>query len=268
MEIKKAYVLGLFIFLLVFALIISFIFICYFVECSRVTIVPLIISYIFLFLFIFLNFIVNLDFVLNMIRMDEDFGDLREGNEYILDILAYFYDYFNLVTKIVRFLIFPFLINYYETGYYSFGKKIFEYYLRFLKGKLEIFKNKCYLALVIIGVILAIAGVVLYFMVREKYGLDSPFSYFNYVIILLNVASFVEIYINVGFFMTQVFKDYKRQGNPQLINLYYAYSNEIIYKKMHECIDELFKSRNELVETVDKFKGQNLPGYCEFLEKL
>ena len=94
---------------------------------------------------------------------------------------------------------------------------------------MEIFKNKCYLVLAILGVILAICGVILYFMVRDKFGLDSPFSYFNYAIILLNIFAFLEIYVNVGFFMSQVWKDCKRQRKPELIKLYYSYSNDIIY---------------------------------------
>ena len=268
MKPAKAYPLGVSIFFLFFSLVITFIFICYFVECSQVTILPLTISYLFLFLFFFLNFIVNLDLMLSIEEEDEEFGDLRGENKNLLNILSHFYDYFNFLTKAVRFVIFPFLINYYETGYYSFRKKVCEYYLRLVKGKLEIFKNKCYLALAIIGVILAIGGVILYFMVRDKFGLDSPFSYFNYVIILLNIISIIEIYVNVGFFMSQIWKDCKRQRNPELVNLYFNYSNKIIYEKLIKSIEEFCQSRNELEKEVDKFKGQDLPGYCDFLEKL
>lgn len=268
MNAAKAYPLGISIFFLFFALVITFIFICYFVECSQVTFLPLIISYLFLFLFFFLNFIVNLDLLLAVEEEDDEFGDLRGENKNLLDILSYFYSYFNFMTKVVRYGIFPFLINYYETGYYSFRKKVCEYYLRLVKRALEIFKNKCYSVLGIIGVILAISGVILYFMVRDKYGLDSPFSYFNYVIILLNIISFLEIYVNVGFFMSHVCKDCKRQRRPELVKLYFNYSNDIIYEKLKESILEFCESRNELEKEVDKFKGKDLPGYCNFLEKL
>ena len=116
MKAAKAYPLGISIF---FFFCFIFIFICYFVDCSQVTFLPLIISYLFLFLFFFLNFI-----ALSNKEKDEEFGDLRGENKDLLNILSYFYSYFNLITKVVRFVIFPFLINYYETGYYSFGKKL------------------------------------------------------------------------------------------------------------------------------------------------
>ena len=50
---------------------------------------------------------------------------------------------------------------------------------------------------------MAIAAVVIYFMIKDKYGLDNPLSYANYIFIALNIKSLIEIYVNVGFFMVQ-----------------------------------------------------------------
>ena len=247
---------------LIFSMLISFIFICYFVDCKEVSAWPLIICFIFLTLFVLLNALVNADLILTFADEMEDAYDMYD------DIFANFYFWYDKIAQFVRYVILPFMINYYETGYYSFRKKLCEYYLRIIKDILNKFKNKCLLALLIIGFIVAIAAVVIYLMVKDKYGLDNPLSYANYIFIALDIKSIIEIYVNVGFFLVQSCKDYRRQRNTNLINQYYNYSNSIIFQKTEEYYKEIADVHKELEETIQKFKGAKLSCYCIFIIKI
>ena len=260
-ESEKA-LLALLILFLIISMLISLIFICYFVDCQKVSAGPLITCFIFLVLFIFLNALANADIILTFSEEMEDAYDLYD------DVFANFYFWYDKVAKVVRFGILPFMINYYETGYYSFRKKLCEYYQKIIKNVLNKFKNKCLLALLIIGIIVAIAAVVIYFMIKDKYGLDNPLSYANYIFIALNIKSLVEIYVYVAFFTVQSCKDYKRQKNPNLINQYYNYSNTMIFQKTEEYYKEITDVHKELEETIQKFKGAKLSGYCNFIIKI
>ena len=209
-----------------------------------------------------LNVLANADIIFTFSE------DLKVEYDFFEDVLSNFYFWYDKVAKVVRFGILPFIINYYETGYYSFRKKICEYYQRKIKNVLNIIKNKCYLALLIIGLVVIIAVVVIYFMVKDKYGLDNPLSYANYIFIALNIKSLIEIYVNVGFFMVQSCKDCKRQRNTNLVMQYYNYSNYMITQKKEEYYKEITDVHKELEETIQKFKGAKLSGYCIFITKL
>ena len=103
---------------LIISMLISLIFICYFVDCKKVSAWPLILCFIFLSFFVLLNALVNADLMLTFTEEMEDAYDLYD------DIIANFYFWYNKVSKIVRYGILPFMINYYETGFYSFRKKV------------------------------------------------------------------------------------------------------------------------------------------------
>ena len=192
---NKKFMLAITIIFLIFSLLISLILICYFVDCKKVSAAPLIICFIFLVLFVMLNALANADII---ITFDED---LEDDNDKFEAIFANFYFWYDKVAKVVRFGFLPFMINYYETGYYSFIKKICGYYQRMIKDILNKLKSKLFLSLLIIGIIVVIAVVILYFLIKDKYGLDNPLSYANYIFIALNIKSLIEIYVNVGFFM-------------------------------------------------------------------
>ena len=254
--------LALIIIFLVSSLLISLIFICYFVDCKKVSKAPLTICFIFLVLFIMLNVLANADIILTFDESLEDEYDKFEP------FFANFYFWYDKVAKVVRFGFLPFMINYYETGYYSFIKKICGYYQRIIKDILNKLKSKLFLSLLIIGIIVAIAVVILYFLIRDKYGLDNPLSYANYIFIALNIKSLIEIYVNVGFFIVQSCKDYKRQRNKNLVLEYYNYSNAMIKDKKEEYFKEITDVHKELEDTIQKFKGAKLSGYCNFIIKL
>ena len=259
---NKKMILALIIIFLVSSLLISIIFISYFVDFKKVSAAPLIICFIFLVLFIMLNVLVNADII---ITFDESLVDEYDKFE---AIFANFYFWYDKFAKVVRFVFLPFWINYYETGYYSFIKKICGYYQRKIKDILNKLKTKLFSSLLIIGIIVAIAVVILYFLIRDKYGLDNPLSYANYIFIALNIKSLIEIYVNVGFFMVQSCKDYKRQRNRNLVLEYYNYSNSMILDKKKEYFKEIIDVHKELQDTIQIFKGAKLSGYCNFIIKL
>ena len=259
---NKKFMLAITIIFLIFSLLISLILIFYFVDCKKVSAAPLIICFIFLVLFVMLNALANADII---ITFDED---LEDDNDKFEAIFANFYFWYDKVAKVVRFGFLPFMINYYETGYYSFIKKICGYYQRIIKDILNKLKSKLFLSLLIIGIIVVIAVVILYFLIKDKYGLDNPLSYANYIFIALNIKSLIEIYVNVGFFMVQSCKDYKRQRNTNLVLEYYNYSNSMIKDKKAEYFKEITEAHKELEDTIQKFKGAKLSGYCNFIIKL
>ena len=65
-----------------------------------------------------LNVLATADIILTFDESLEDEYDKFEP------IFANFYFWYDKVAKVVRFGFLPFMINYYETGYYSFIKKI------------------------------------------------------------------------------------------------------------------------------------------------
>ena len=49
-------------------------------------------------------------------------------------------------------------------------------------------------------------------MFKDKYHLEEPLYYFDYFAMALNIYSLFKIYINVGYFMVQLFFECKIEG--------------------------------------------------------
>lgn len=247
------------------SLIISLIYICYFIDRTKVNKFPFFVCYILFVFFIYLNLIALLDLVKD--NLDYNDKKIRIINT---KVYPYFYTCFNVINLAIRFVIFPICINYLETGYYSTRKIIFEPIFQLQKKILKKFCGKVNLlkAALIILLILAIAVVILYFMVRDKFGLDSPLSYFNYVSIALNLFSLFQVYINVGFFLVQCCIDHKRQRNPIYVKRYYYYSKIKVIMKCNKYLDNISKAREELEKNIANFQGLNFSPYCNYITKL
>ena len=255
------YIISIIIYFL-FSAIIALIYICYFIDRKRVNKCPLVICYILLLFFIFLNFISAFDL------MKEEMDNSDKITKIInTKVIAYFYTCFHVINIGIRFVIFPIYINYLETGYYTKKTKIFfEPIIRIFK---KLFcKSNCVKALIIIGLIMAFIIVILYFIVRDKFGLDSPFSYVNYIFILLDLYSLFQIYINVGFFLVQSVIDCKRQNDQRLVKKYYYYSKSKVILKSLKYVKNIFNAKVELEKTIAKFQGMNWTPYCFFISKL
>ena len=202
-------VLSLMVLFLILSIIFTTIYICYYIDCKKVNIISLIISFIFICVFVFL--------------------------------------YFNRINSIMTLAVFPFMINCLETGYHSTCKIILESLCRighFIWKKL---KEGIFKVLLIIGLVLGIGVVILYYMFRKKYKLKDPLYYFDYIALAMNIKSLIEIYINVGYFISQVVIDSKIEGtcrsklgcccneccfgNPTLNKKYYFFTVRLIMEK-------------------------------------
>lgn len=241
---------------LVLSIFVSLFYILYFVDKQRVTKIPVIICYILLMLFLFLNIIVNIDLILDL------FKSIPRESRIVGNILSYYYTYFNAFSLIIRWFIFPIYINYFETGYKTFWKtfcEIFEIIWKKIKKKLE---SSLWKALLVIGLILAIATVILYFMIKDKFGLKDPISYVSYINIALDIIPLFEIYTNVGFFLIQTFIDAQRLSKESLIKSYYYYSKYSVLLKAVNYFIKLLKTDLKTGQTLIANKEVQLYGFA------
>ena len=81
---------------------------------------------------------------------------------------------------------------------------------------------------VIIGIIGLVGGLLILFIINDNLNLSNPI---NYIIIIPDIIAIVQIYMDVGFFAVQIFIDYKRKKNENLIKRYYIYTKDKILKK-------------------------------------
>ena len=117
-ELVAIYFLGVF---MIIAVIVTVLYLCYFIDCKNTNIIALIISSIFFFVFIFLIFVINLDYFLWFVSENEDDEEVKKevDTKFLANFLKYFYAYFNRIESIMNLVVLPFMINCFETGYYS-----------------------------------------------------------------------------------------------------------------------------------------------------
>ena len=180
-------------------------------------------------LFIFLNFISMFDLVFNN----------QKGFENFSKVISIFYEVFDYIDKALGFLIFPLIIYYLESGYYTIPRKI----LDGLWGIIYEFIQPLVLSL---RIILCIVLLVITIKYRKHFGLGK--NPFDYIFVILDCYSIIDIYMCVGFFMVQIFVDCKTQKNKKLKDRYYRYSLIKIIRKTESYINKM----NKLHETLDK----------------
>ena len=102
----------------------------------------------------------------------------------------------------------------------------------------------------------------LFIIYEEKLGLKSAIHYIN---AFLNIYSVFGIYINVGFFIVQVTKDFSRQKNAYLSKRYCLYSKTKVIKETEKYVSEInhiYFEFHKILPLIEKNK--NSP-YCQFL---
>jgi len=171
----------------IFSLGLSIIYLLYYVDRKKISLVILIICILYSSLFIFLNIIVIFDLTLNN---NEEF-------EILLNIIPKFYLIFSLTTKILGLGILSFWINYLESGYFTKWQRFFDIFYRIYNKIKKIKKLKIILVSIAIVVIIIIL-LILFIIYKDKIGLTSPI---NYICIFLDIYAVIEIYMNVGFFI-------------------------------------------------------------------
>ena len=172
---------------------------------------------------------------LNIISM----FDLSTGNgeKYIKfsKFISDFYSAFNIVDKVLGFILFNEIIYYLESGHFSKIKKFFDGGFRFINNIIKI--GRCKIILIICISIPILGGILTVLIIfRKHFGLESPLDYIG---ALLDLYSIIEIYISVGFFIIQLFIDYKRRKNPVLIVRYFRYSIIKIVNKVESYIEKI-----------------------------
>ena len=262
---------------LILAIIVTIVYLCYFIECKNINIIPLIISSIFLLVFISLNFLLVIDyFIATEFQIDSD--------TLLTKILSNFYSYFNRINSIMTSIVFPFMINCLETGYYSICKIILESIHRIGHPLWSLIKKKHWRIIIIIGIVLGIVVVILYYMFKEKYKLEEPLYYFDYFALALNIFSFIKIYINVGYFMVQIFFERKIEGcvccdcecsigglpnccggSQTLEKKLYFYSVRLIMNKTEKYLNKINTANKALDDTIKTFDNETNSKFHKFL---
>ena len=239
----------------IISLIASIIYFLYYIDCKKINIVLLIICIIYMSLFFFLNLIASLDLVF---CKDKGFSNL-------MNVITKFYSNFNLISYIISLFLLNVIIFYLESGYFTFYKRILDLifriknkYLKNISWKIIIFS--------IIGVVL-FAGL-LTLLIIYKYDLKIENGKI-FICSLLNLYTVFGIYINVGFFVVQIFKDCKREKSSILSDKYYIYSKKKIILETEKCVEKIKKKYNDLYENVPlseliEKKGKKTP-YLNYL---
>lgn len=235
----------------VFSLIASIIYLLYYIDCKKINIVLLIICIIYMSFFFFLNLIAALDL----------FFSNEKGFSNLMNIITKFYSNFNLISIIIGLFLLNVLIYYLESGYFTFYKRILDFII-------NLNKIKCWiLILIFIIVVPLFAGLLtLLIIYKDDLKIKNGKILFNS---LINTYAVFGIYINVGFFVVQIFKDCKREKSSTLSEIYYIYSKKKIILETEKCVEKIKKKYNDLYENVPlseliEKKGKKTP-YLKYL---
>jgi hypothetical protein len=207
----------------------------------------------------------SLFFFLNLIAALDLFFCKDKGFSNLMNVITKFYSNFNLISYIISLFLLNVIIFYLESGYFTFYKRILDLifriknkYLKNISWKIIIFS--------IIGVVL-FAGL-LTLLIIYKYDLKIENGKI-FICSLLNLYTVFGIYINVGFFVVQIFKDCKREKSSILSDKYYIYSKKKIILETEKCVEKIKKKYNDLYENVPlseliEKKGKKTP-YLNYL---
>lgn len=229
----------LIIFFIILSLLISLIYLLYFVNRKETSKILFIICFFYLSLFFFLHFVVTCDFFLNGILK----GEVKDFNKF----LNIYYSSFNYISYALKYLIFAFYSGYSKSGYVTTKRKIFDaifYHYKILTT----------------GVIFLFIGLIIFAIFKNKildFYENGSLSFINY----LSYLGLLEIYFNVGFFFIHLIPDFKIYNNSDIA---LKYLNFIIVKldptennkKYLEALGMLTFAK--VYFTLDKLTSKNL----------
>ena len=200
-------------------------------------------------------------FFLNLIAALDLFFSNEKGFSNLMNIITKFYSNFNLISIIIGLFLLNVLIYYLESGYFTFYKRILDFII-------NLNKIKCWiLILIFIIVVPLFAGLLtLLIIYKDDLKIKNGKILFNS---LINTYAVFGIYINVGFFVVQIFKDCKREKSSILSDKYYIYSKKKIILETEKCVEKIKKKYNDLYENVPlseliEKKGKKTP-YLKYL---
>ena len=186
------------------------------------------------------------------------------GDKYVKfsKFISDFYTSFNIADKILGLILFNGLIYYLESGYFSPIKKVFDGLFRIF-NKIKNY-GKCKIIL-ILSISVPILGVILVLLIifKKRFGL-SPL---DIILELLDCIAVFKIYVSVGFFIIQLFLDWKRPKSYQLIVRYYRHSVVKIVNKVESYLKNIKYSFEGLNKIVLNYKEDKSTPYYKYLEE-
>ena len=215
----------IFIFFYVISIFLSIFYLSYFVN-KKVTSKLLFIScFLYFSFFIFLQFIVNFDIGLH-------YKGILKNMNLLFKLMNYFYTSFSIFSYFLRFIIFPFSIGYLKSGYITKWKRCLD----------AIFHHKI---IIIIASIVIFFCIILIFIFKAQ--LLNIYDRMGLTLInCLHYRGLVEIYLNVGFFLVQLFIDCKRKTKKKLIIRYNNFLIKKLRKKEKRALEKIHKSYDKL----------------------
>ena len=247
--------LGLIFGIYAFSLIASIIYLFCRVSRQRTSCVIFTLSAVYTSLFVFLNVMAIFDLFFNS----------NDGFNTLFNFLKKFYLGFNITDIAFGFFIFNILISYMESGYYSKSKKLFDYVFKFYYSIKKM--SLCEKIVIIIFVVPIIGGLLAVLIIyKDHFNLGkNPLDYTD---VIFNCYALFEIYTNVGFFIYQLIKDYKKRNNPKLINRYCNYSLKKIILKTDKYLKSIDTTYKELSKLAPIFESNPLNPYHVYLKNI
>ena len=173
-----------------------------------------------------------------------------------------FYTSFYYVDKFFGIIVFHELIYYFESGQFSLIKKLLDGLFRIL-NKLKGY-GKCKI-IIILSIGVPVLGTILVVLIiyKERFRIKSPAD----LLCLLDCVAIFKIYVSVGFFIIQLFLDWKRRKSYELIVRYYRYSVVKIVNKVESYIKKMKYSFEGLNKTIQNYKEDKSTDYYKYLEE-
>ena len=261
---EEIYSLGerilIFLVLFVGSLIISLIYLFCRVDFKQTYCFWFIICVIYASCFVFLNVIAMFDLVFNNI----------EGFEKFFKTITTYYIVFNWIDKVLGLFVinvislFDYVVSYMESGYYSWYKKLFDFFKRGCDNINKMTKAEKAIKIIIGLLLIVILVITIYYRKHFNLGVN-PLDYYN---VLLNCYAMFEIYTAVGFFMIQVIMDYRLRRNSKLIERYYRISKIKIIEKTAKYLKKIKDTYEALKKDAPIFEKNNESGYHKYLKEV
>lgn len=216
----------LFLFIL-FSIIVALIYLLYFVN--RIIVSKILLSFcvFYLSLFFFLQFLVNLDFIINETNIQ--ISSREKFNKYF----NIFYYSFNIFSYFLKYLVFSFYIGYSKSGFLYKKRKCFDaifYHYKLLIGA---------------GIFVAILLIIFIIFkdpILNFYG-TADLSFINY----LNYIGLLELYFNIGFFFIHIIPDFKINYDETYTRKYFSFMEEKLKNNIFDALPKFKNAHNKVL---------------------
>ena len=211
-----------------FSIIIALIYLLYFVNRLIISKILLLFCVFYLSLFFFLQFLVNMDFIINESNFQDSSKELF--NKYFNG----FYYSFNIFSYILKYIVFYFYSGYSKSGFLYKRRKCFD----------AIFYH--YKLLIVAGIFLTIIMIIFIIFkdpILNFYG-TVDLSFINY----LNYMGLLELYFNIGFFFIHIIPDFKINYYEACTLKYFSFMEEKMCGYIYDALPKFKKAHNKVLK--------------------